>query len=185
MLMTHTAQGGVSVEVASDHIQKLEQGQVGLVDEDIDNHYNLLRSEDRKQDDPSSQELREKDIENHYKLLSSELSDEKKDRDLLQIDKRYDHTSEQPKPFTHDKSIMYVESDYYLLGNEEEIPVVEQAKPENVYQVIRDDDNDYEEVYEENLLKVLDEQRRLREEEISTCEAHTYEVPVNFQREIM
>ena len=150
------------------------------MDEDSDNHYHLLRIEEQKQDDQSGQEMRDEDIENRYQLLSSELNDEKKDQDLLQMDKHCDHASEQPKPIAQEESVMDIESDYYLLGNEEEIPVVEQAKEESVYQVIGDDDNDYEEVFEENLLNDLDEQSRMREAEISTHEAHTYEVPVNF-----
>ena len=175
--------GGVSVGVASlegcSHgALELELSQVGLEDEDIENHYHLIGSEEL--DRQSGQEVRDANIENHYYLLDSEREDENNSQ--MMKDNNYHLILEQNTSISQEKSdVATIESDYYLLGSVEE--EAEQEREESVYHVLEMpgyDDNDYEDPDEGDLFRDYDERKREREIERSTHEAsaHTHDGPV-------
>ena len=156
--------GGVSVGVASlegcgHGAIELELSQVGLEDEDIENHYHLIGSEELNRQ--SGQELRDVDTENHYHLLDDEQEDEKNS----QMMKNYHHILEQNTSISQEKSdVGTIESDYYLLGSVEE--VAEQEREESVYHVLEmpgHDDNDYEDPDEGGFFRDYDEPAKERE----------------------
>ena len=172
MLTTAAGCGGVSVGVASvegcsHSALELELSQVGLEDEDIENHYHLIGSEEL--DRESRQQLRDTDIENHYHLLDSEREDDKNSQMLKS--NNYYHVLEQNKLINQDKSdVGATESDYYLLGSVEEAED-EEEREERVYHVLEmpgNDDNDYEDPDEGELSRDYDERKREREIERST-----------------
>ncbi len=145
---------------------ELELSQVGLEDEDVENHYHLIGGEELYRQ--SGQELRDEDIENHYSLLDSKQEDEKNSHMMMAND--HYHTLEQNKSISSDNGI--VESDYYLLGSVEE--AAEQEREERVYHVLGmpgNDDNDYEDPDEGDLFRDYNERKREREIERSTREA--------------
>ena len=147
-------QGGVSVGVASQEgCGVLEHIQVGLEDEDIENHYHLLGSE--VQEEHSRQELRDEDIENHYYILGeNEMNGHLRDKNYLPIHEQQKSTSQEN---------IGIESDYYLLDNVED--AAEQEREESVYHVLEmpgNDDNDYEDPDEGNLFQDYDQQKRER-----------------------
>ena len=153
--------------------------QVGLEDEDIENHYHLLSYEELD-GEQSDQELRDEDIENHYHLVGSEQEDKKSKQEIINSENKNHHyllnNKEQHKTTSQGEGI---ESDYYLLDNEEEEG--EQEREESVYHVLEMpgcDDNDYEDPDEGNLFQVDDQQRREMEVERSINEPCAYEVPV-------
>jgi hypothetical protein len=182
---------------------ELELSQVGLEDEDVENHYHLIGSEElhrQSGQEPrdadienhyhligseelyrqSGQELRDEDIENHYSLLDSKQEDEKNSHMMMAND--HYHTLEQNKSITSDNGI--IESDYYLLGSMEEAAEQESQREERVYHVLEmpgnDDDNDYEDPDEGDLFRDYNERKREREIEKSTREAsiHARDGPV-------
>ena len=170
--------GVASHEGSGQGALELELSQVGLEDEDIENHYHLISSEEL--DRQSGKELRDADIENHYHLLDSEREDEKNSQ--MMKDNNYHHILEQNKSISQEKSdVGTIESDYYLLGSVEE--EAEQEREESVYHVLEmpgHDDNDYEDPDEGDLFRDYDERKREREIERSTCEAsaHACDGPV-------
>ena len=150
-----TVYGGMLVGVAS--LEGCGQGvlelsQVGLENEDIENHYHLLGSEEL--DRQRGQELRGEDIENHYHLLDSEREDEKMSH-IVTKDKSHHHILEQNKSINQEKSdVGTIESDYYLVGSVEE--AAEQEREESVYQVLEmpgHNDNNYEDPDEGELFR--------------------------------
>ena len=167
--------GVASLEGCGHGALELELSQVGLEDEDIENHYHLIGSEELNRQ--SGQELRDADIENHYHLLDNEREDEKNSQ--MMNDNNYHLILEQTSSISQEKSdVGTIESDYYLLGSVEE--AADQEREESVYHVLEmpgHDDNDYEDPDEGDLFRDYDEQRREREIERSTRE---YKVPVEF-----
>ena len=93
---------------------ELELSQVGLEDEDVENHYHLIRGEEL--DRQSGQVLRDEDVENHYQFLDSVQEEEKSCQVTMADD--YHHILEENKSITSNND--FIESDYYLLGSVEE-----------------------------------------------------------------
>ena len=161
------AHGGVSVGVVPQEgcghgALELELSQVGLEDEDIENHYHLIGGEEL--DRQRGQVLRDEDVENHYQLLDS-VQEEKNCQVTMADD--YHHILEENKSITSNNG--FIESDYYLLGSVEE--AAEQEKEERVYHVLEmlgNDDNDYEDPDEGDLFREYDQQKREKEIERST-----------------
>ena len=168
--------GVASLEGCGHGALELELSQVGLENEDIENHYHLIGSEEL--DRQSGQDLRDAGIENHYHLLDSEQEDEKNSQ--MMKDNNYHHILEQNTSISQEKNdVGTIESDYYLLGSIEE--AVEQEREESVYHVLEmsgHDDNDYEDPDEGDLFRDYDERKREREIERSTREPCAYKVPV-------
>ena len=166
--------GVVSQEGCGHGALELELSQVGLEDEDIENHYHLIGGEEL--DRQTGQGLRDAEAENHYHLLDS-MQEEKSSQVMMAND--YQHIPEENKSITSDNGA--IESDYYLLGSVEE--AAEQEREERVYHVLEmpgNDDNDYEDPDEGDLFRDYDERKRQREIERSTREAsiHVHDDPV-------
>ena len=167
------AHGGVAVGVASQEGSDVHQ--VGLEDEDVENHYHLLSYEEQG-GEQSDQELRDEDIENHYHLVGSEQEDKKNGQETMNSgDKNLNYLLDHKEQHKSTSQGEGIESDYYLLDNEEEEG--EQEREESVYHILEmpgDDDNDYEDPDEGNLFQDYDQKRR----EKSKGEPCAYEVPV-------
>ena len=164
--------GVASVDGCGHGALELELSQIGLEDEDIENHYHLIGSEEF--DRQSGQELGDADVENHYHLLDSEREDERNSQTTKVTN--HHHILEQKNSMNND--IDAIESDYYLLGSVEE--AVEQEREERVYHVLEipgHDDNHYEDPAEGDLFQDYDERKKEREIERST---HAYEVSGTF-----
>ena len=105
---------------------ELELSQVGLEDEDIENHYHLIGGEELDRQRGHCQVLRDEDVENHYQLLDS-VQEEEKNCQVTMAD-NYHHILEENKSITSNNGV--IESDYYLLGSVEE--AAEQEREESV-----------------------------------------------------